>query len=368
MLILLSVSVVTAGLEGVLRLQGVEPHSKFPKARTCDGAIGEPNSTYFSKRTSYDDWDRVTISGNGFRDTYNSGNASVLTLGDSYTFGALVGDNETYETYLDRWSPETRFVNLAGSGTSQNQQLYYYRNTASDRNHSTVFLQYYLGNDMRGNTLDQTSRAHYEIREGELQLVHPPQNTTTNHADDFVSGIFGNVLDLAQNTATYSFVLPRIRSVLYRTGIQQSYQPTGEDLQSNLRLTRALLTEMNAEARQHNATLVIATIPERGEINPQNPSRRLQSNAQYYWDAQREMLTELAAQQENVHLITSKEYLADRHAETGEDGYGRIDGHFNEQGQLRFARYVHRRLQTFGIVRETETNRSSGINTRPAVC
>ena len=40
----------------------------------------------------------------------------ILFLGDSYTFGDNVSDNETYPFYLQQMLPNTEVINMGGMG------------------------------------------------------------------------------------------------------------------------------------------------------------------------------------------------------------------------------------------------------------
>jgi hypothetical protein len=57
--------------------------------------------------------------------TRTAGIQRIVTLGDSYTFGDEVSDDETYSYYLERLLPQTEVLNLGVHGYGQDQMLLY---------------------------------------------------------------------------------------------------------------------------------------------------------------------------------------------------------------------------------------------------
>ena len=53
------------------------------------------------------------------------GRHRIVTLGDSYTFGDEVSDDETYSHYLERCLPDTEVMNFGLSGYGHDQMLLY---------------------------------------------------------------------------------------------------------------------------------------------------------------------------------------------------------------------------------------------------
>jgi hypothetical protein len=71
----------------------------------------------------------------------------VVVLGDSFTYGHLASNDETYPYYLDRWNPNVSVHNY-GLGAYGPQQYYLvYRDKAPEIDHDLVVVGYLLEND-----------------------------------------------------------------------------------------------------------------------------------------------------------------------------------------------------------------------------
>jgi hypothetical protein len=95
------------------------------------------------------------IDGRGFRrdptrDAPPTGQVCVV-LGDSFTFGFGVGDDETFVQRLDASPTTVRCVNLAVPGYSTDQEVLLLEQALADYDAIAVLMVVYLGNDLIDN-------------------------------------------------------------------------------------------------------------------------------------------------------------------------------------------------------------------------
>jgi lysophospholipase L1-like esterase len=363
LVVLLSVCLVFAALEASLALGVITSEDRFPRHKWCQGpdergqfhprygVTDIPNQQYLEKRSSAEtgDWHLTTINSEGFRDTYNSGNRTVIVLGDSFTKGLLADDNATYPHLLDRWAPNSSFRNYGMGGYGTDQELLVYEDVSDDYEHDLVILGYYFENDMRNNVNDSPRRPKYEVENGSLVRVRLPVNETDT-SDPGDSSRKGPVASLKgflrENTASYRYLAPRIGAILDGIGLvdrEERKPPTDDELAEQKRITRLLITRIAERAERNNATLLVVGIPTRGEVNPDNPLYYTQEYAEQYAEEQRQMIEEVTAETPNTHFLGLKSSLVAEY-EQGNQLYGVEDGHLTEYGYRVTAESIYRWL------------------------
>lgn len=299
-----------------------------------------------NKRSPTDDWDYRKYNENGFRDTYTSGQRDIIILGDSFTEGSE-GDNETYPFLLDRWTPNTSFHNFGMAGYGTAQELLVYRNVSTRYDHDIVILTYYLGNDARDNVDRRARRPVFELENGSLTQTHFPERRPTSSSNTQNPPGF-----LERYTKSYDFIIRRLNSLNIPDNQNRDYRepPDSQELREQIRITRALVKEVSREARENEAMLLLVTIPERGEVNPDRPARYLPEDGRPYWTAQREMLRELAENTSNVELLRMRPVLRSRIEDGTQVYYRGWDMHLNAKGYRLVAQQVYARLQNTGYI------------------
>lgn len=368
-LIFTSVLVVTAGLELSL-IFGVVG-SSYPETDFCTepdrarqfheeyGWSYVPNHAWQQKWTRQGDWEVYRTNAEGFRDTYNTGDRSAIVLGDSLTEGRLVGNNETYTHLLDRWASDTAFRNYGMGGYGTAEELAVYQNVSTQYEHNLVIVGYYKGNDMVNNVdYDNDRRPQYEVENGTLVQVHEPErpasksNTNQNDQPE-PSSDSGGLLSgggvqavqdyLRENTQTYPYLVPRIRTVLQYAGVIEKdvrTVPTGSERARQRRVTRLLMREIVQRADEQNATVLIVGIPASGEIDANQaahfpPTKETQS----YWHTQDRMLRNIAANHSNAYHLNLTPPLK-RASREGRLEWDPDDEHLTESGHRVVAKSI----------------------------
>ncbi|MCP4264429.1 MAG: hypothetical protein GY777_02440 [Candidatus Brocadiaceae bacterium] len=95
----------------------------------------------------------VTLNNEGLRD-YDHDKANtknkfrIITLGDSFTWGHGVNNDQIYMKVLERIDPNIETINMGGSGGDPPKSLKTYMHGGIKYEHNVVLLGFYIGNDI----------------------------------------------------------------------------------------------------------------------------------------------------------------------------------------------------------------------------
>jgi hypothetical protein len=126
----------------------------------------------------------LNTNANGLRGTrefsYNkpSDTTRIIMLGDSFTFGEEVSDNETYSHYLQERFPNTEIINMGIHGFGHDQMLVLLKKEGVKYNPDIVILGF-LTEDMSRNLLNfrDYAKPKYVINGDKIQLTNSPVPT-----------------------------------------------------------------------------------------------------------------------------------------------------------------------------------------------
>lgn len=113
--------------------------------------------------------------GQEFGDEKPPGVFRVVVLGDSFTFGEEVGDDETFAHQLQTMIPNSEVLNLGIHGYGHDQMLLYLKEEGV-RYHPDVVLLGFMPDDMERNVLSfrDYAKPHFAVRDGRLELTTGP--------------------------------------------------------------------------------------------------------------------------------------------------------------------------------------------------
>jgi lysophospholipase L1-like esterase len=369
-LVFMSIMLVVAGAEAYLRVgMGLQP-GDYPESKICavgdekkqaalgDGAkfhpeygwISRPNRTLVSKHNIFEDWDTYSTNSRGFRDNYDRGNSSVIILGDSFTYGAIAGNNETYPYLLDRWNKDVSVHNYGISGYGTAQEMLLYEDVGENIKHDLVILGY-VSNDPRNNMGITTkgdiipSRPIFSIENGTLVQSHKPEAKLTGSRNTPETALSGlptlqklNTF-LSKRSSLHRFLAPTFQSILSKAGVLNPSYATDYEPKVNqrMRLTRELLNQISNEAEANGAQLVIVPIPP-NEVARQTSAMRYAGN-KTYWNLQKRVIKSVARSNSNVDTLDIQPEVRAR-IDGGDQLYGPRNGHFNEQGYKLMAKQI----------------------------
>ena len=117
----------------------------------------------------------------GFRDlrdyayARDTGKVRILLLGDSFTFGEAVSDDEMYASLLQRMLPGAEILNFGVHGYAHDQMLILLREQGIRYRPDIVMLGF-ISDDMSRNLVDfrDYAKPHYSIDNGALRLEGSP--------------------------------------------------------------------------------------------------------------------------------------------------------------------------------------------------
>lgn len=130
-----------------------------PGLLVYDPQLGWRMAPGWSGRHRHYDFDvRYTLNAEGLRgrafsEPPLSGQRRVVVVGDSFTFGLGVDDDDTFVARLAAADPETAYLNAGIAGYSTDQQLLYLRDRLRAWRADRLVLVVYLANDLLDNTL-----------------------------------------------------------------------------------------------------------------------------------------------------------------------------------------------------------------------
>jgi hypothetical protein len=105
----------------------------------------------------------------------HSNKPRILILGDSFTFGNHVSDNETYSHYLQETMPNVEIVNMGVYGYGHDQMLILFKEEGVKYKPDIVILGF-LHMDMSRNRLQfrDYAKPRYVVDSGKLKLIGSP--------------------------------------------------------------------------------------------------------------------------------------------------------------------------------------------------
>ena len=197
--------------------------------------------------------DRIlNTNGLGFRGTRDfayaktPGKTRILILGDSFTFGDDVSDDETYSYFLEHLLPNTEIMNVAVHGYGHDQMLILLKEVGV-RYHADIVMLGFVSADMSRNllTFRDYAKPSYRMKDGQLVRQGTPVPTP-------------------EVTLRWDWARPRVidlySAVRYRLWGGPALVEEGE------RMTRALLAEIVRVTVSVGAMPIFVYLPINSEI------------------------------------------------------------------------------------------------------
>ena len=206
----------------------------------------------------------------------------IMILGDSYTFGEEVSDNETYSYYLQEMIPQSEIMNLGIHGYGHGQMLVYLKEEIGKYKPDIVILGF-LHIDMDRNMLKFRDYAQPKF------VLNNNQLTLT-----------GNPVPAPEETIKWDWARPRVIDIfsIVRYKLKKS---SGLYIKEKKNLTTAILTEMIQVIDSNDAIPVFTYLPYQNEISVDTT---LTESEKYFF--------EMCKTNDKVNCFSARPYFAEK--------------------------------------------------------
>ena len=179
--------------------------------------------------------------------TKNKEKLRILILGDSFTFGDEVSDDETYSHYLQEMLPHTEVINMGVHGYGHDQMLILLKEEGI-KYHPDIVILGFLPLDMPRNLLEfrDFAKPRFVLERGELKLTGTP-------------------VPRPENILQWDWAIPRtfdIVSLMHHKVTRVS----GLQKKEMEHITTAILTDMITVTESIHAIPILAYLPRGREI------------------------------------------------------------------------------------------------------
>lgn len=314
----------------------------------------------------------IKINSNKLRDkNYDYGKPDgikrIVVLGDSFTEGAQVEENERFSEVLEsRLLKNVQIINTGVSGYGNDQELLFLKNEGMKYNPDIVLVAFCIGNDVTDNMQNVTTwdpsqgRPVFILNDNELTLTNVPVPQKKENVTSFLR--FKRYM--ARHFHSYSFISTRISmnhnllNFFKKIGIAGAIRenpPRKPDLYSSTytpklhhgwNLTKAILKEIYVVAKENNSKTLIVLVPNKEQVYKENwdgIKRYYSLNDQNYnLSKPNDVLVEFGKECDIPVLDILPEFR--EHAKNGEQLYFKIDGHWNVNGHKLAAELIYDKL------------------------
>jgi hypothetical protein len=246
-----------ANEEYTYRRNWVQEHQKYRMEGYYGFDMYNPSKGWIPKPNLRDlkAFNNKTLSTNskGFRGkkdfpySKNKEKLRILILGDSFTFGDEVSDDETYSYYLQEMLPHTEVINMGVHGYGHDQMLILLKEEGLKYQPDIVILGF-LALDMSRNILKfrDFAKPRFVLERGELRLTGTP-------------------VPRPEEILQWDWTRPRILDLfsLIRHSIEKFSGLQQREMQT---ITTALLMELIRSVESIPATPILAYLPRGREI------------------------------------------------------------------------------------------------------
>ena len=253
----------------------------------------------------------------------------ILILGDSYTFGEEVSDNETYSYYLQQLLPNTEVINLGIHGYGHDQMLIYLREEGIKYKPDIIILGF-IHPDMKRNMVNfrDYAKPKFKLKGNRLKLTASP-------------------VPSLEKTLKWDWARPRIFDVIanfrYKFRMQFGLYEKEKD-----ELTTAILNEIITQSDSINAIPIFVYLPLIKEIAI---SDSITSGEKY--------LSNLCENNKNANYFSARQYLIEQ-LTLGVPFKER--GHWGYVGNHAIAEAIKQYLIDSGLVPIDDNNEKSDIS------
>lgn len=293
----------------------------------------------------------------------------ILVLGDSFTAGLQVNDDELFTSLLEERLNEIpldksiEVINAGVVGYGTTNELTYFIDEGYKYQPDIVLLMFFTGNDV----LDNINPPHYKLENDQLipiKFTYNPDFGTPPWAQD--GTLFrktrnflythSRLYSVAIELLAYSLIQqsPQLSNSLQSMGFVEVTRPAmnAGNLYSFLQpsqeaweMTNALIIELNKQVHSHDSKLIIAVIPDETEVNVKKWEELYDKypnlfNSTGEYSNPSDQVTQLLNQDAIPHLLLRPPLKTYQQNHENEPIYYQYDGHWKPIGHYLVAQAI----------------------------
>jgi len=305
---------------------------------------------------------QIEINSKGMRDkSYDykkpEGIKRIVVLGDSFTWGYGVEEKNIFTEILeDELLKNIQVINMGVSGYGNDQELLFLKKDGIRYDPDLVVVAFYIGNDITNNI--NTAQYNHpkpmyvlDNEDNKLILTNIPvpqkeewMEVEVKNNDNVTLLLFFKRF-MAHHSHAYAFISDRIvhsqnlLNLFKKIGIaDKRTMPRGEQalkhqLELNYtgwELTRAILKEIDTVVKTNNAKTFVVIIPTREQVSKN-------------WDSEINGALVDFGKENNITVLDLLPEFRE-HAQSDEQLYFKIDGHWNANGHKLAAELIYDKL------------------------
>lgn len=312
-----------------------------------------PNWT--GKHEHYDFDVSYSINDEGFRQqtsVASSQSNQIAILGDSFTFGFGVNDNETFSQLLNNQVANQYFINYGVPGYSTDQEYLLLKDKLSNNKISQVLLVFYLGNDILDNALShplqaEPAKPYFKVVETELQLENVPVPKVRKSAElknhSLISVVYGDEISRVNKPNFFTKFLPNSNILkLIDTGEEMDSSLDyklilDKNLQSQKILLRYLLQAIKQELSIKGIDFTVVILPGQSYLKEKN------TYSYSFQEYVRKFLINTATI-DDINLLDLAAQIAALPDGEKTDLYFKNEGHLSVKGHRLVSDLIHKSL------------------------
>lgn len=348
--VMLSIALLEVGLRGFWDGYYLKQPKVYHATDPIRGWKNRPNVSLdygdpeFSTVVTHNQWGYRS---QGVDQPRTSGRSRVLVLGDSFTYGIGVQNDETFSALLQKFVPRREVINTGVSGYGTSHQLVLLRDEGLAFRPDLIIVASF-GNDLSDSYKGEF--AQFKVSNGELTYPDPVSDERLMEFESTRRGK-GRSRSVLRYSYAYRFLSDRIKLArkLFRETFEISEDSprlkTPEETRAAWELMELLIEEIGRLSRETEAKILIVVIPYLQQV--QSGPRLVGGPADLY-QFQAELLK--IAKRSEIPSLDLLPVLRAAHQREGIPLYYPRDGHLTRRGHELAAEAIEAEIQRLGLL------------------
>ncbi|MCP4431122.1 MAG: hypothetical protein GY806_09110 [Gammaproteobacteria bacterium] len=276
----------------------------------------------------------------------------IALIGDSFTFGLGVNDNETFAAQLALSDTDNQYINMGIPAYSTDQEYLLMKQINLDHTIDHYVLMFYLGNDIIDNTLQHPIAAEpskpYFVEQNETLLLknHPVakvRKSAVLRQQTVSSIVFGDFLDSNSSNDVFGSLIHRSNILKWFIPIRPAEDANTLDniLDQTLVVQKSLLTRLlemiKLIATERQVSLTLAILPGKSYIESTH------SYSYFFQNYVRKFVLQ-QSEQLKINIIDVADELARKKNNNSRPLFHPNEGHLTAEGNRLVSQILHDKL------------------------